>query len=247
MYPPLFFFTSQSVHCHFCFSLSAFSPSLLLRHDHHPCFPPLAVSFPPLWSDDYSYKRHLRLQITAVIQTPVLLQLCVVVLWGFLCLGCIAAPQVHSCLSHMMTPLWPSAALSLVIRWRESCSTIVPSLRSCGRRGSQPGSFIYSETAYSSTCIVLLCSNPLPFSCCLHAVCSWHFVFAMMWSLGRVTTQSKGKVPILRLMDWDWLIEIDMNPQVADRLETDSQTLFKGNLNTSNAHQLSAVFLPFFI
>ncbi|KAJ4928463.1 hypothetical protein JOQ06_016255, partial [Pogonophryne albipinna] len=29
-----------SVHCHFCFSVSTFSPSLLLRHDHHPCSPP---------------------------------------------------------------------------------------------------------------------------------------------------------------------------------------------------------------
>lgn len=201
MYPPLFFFTSQSVHCHFCFSVSTFSPSLLLRHDHHPCFPPLAVSFPPLWSDDYSYKRHLRLQITAVIQTPVLLQLCVV---GFMGLF---LPRLYRCSSspflsesHDDPTVTLSRALigdSLTGKHNSSKSALLWEAR-------QPASVIHSKTAYSSTCIVLLCSNPLPFSCCLHAVCSWHFVFAMMWSLGRVTTQSKGKVPILRLIDWDW-------------------------------------------
>lgn len=58
------------------------------------------VSFPPLWADDYSNKKHLRLQITTVIQTPALPQLSVVVVyWAvLLCLSCISPPQVRSCL-----------------------------------------------------------------------------------------------------------------------------------------------------
>lgn len=146
MYPPLFFFTSQSVHCHFCFSVSTFSPSLLLRHDHHPCFPPsLSASLRcdlmiTVTNGTFVYKLPLWSRHQCCCSCVLL------VLWGFFCLGCIAAPQVHSCLSHMMTPLWPSAALSLVIRWRES--TIVPSLRSCGRRGSQPVSFIARQLTH---------------------------------------------------------------------------------------------------
>lgn len=67
-----------------------------------------AVSFPPPWADDYSNKQHLSLQITAMIQTPLLLQLSVVVVYwaALLCLRCISPPHAsppsplhfHACL-----------------------------------------------------------------------------------------------------------------------------------------------------
>lgn len=105
------------------------SPSLLFLQlpDHHH-LPPCAFSFPRLWADDYSNKKHLRLQITTMIKTPVLLlQLSVVVYGAFVPEFYLSLSSPFLSVSHMMTPLWPSDVLSLVVWWpsRENPATIV--------------------------------------------------------------------------------------------------------------------------
>lgn len=185
MYPPLFF-SSQSVYCY----------SLLLLCQQSPFLPSLSPSSCSMIIISTLLLRcELMITVTNsifVYKLPLWFRhqcYCNCVLLWFVelfSLCWISAPQVHSCLSHMMTPQWPSAAFSLVVRWpsRESCTSTIVQVcalvvrkRWVGGGAARPASVIYiqyTETAYSSTCIVLLCSNPLPFSCCfLGQSCMW--------------------------------------------------------------------------
>lgn len=116
-----------------------FSPlplSTLLRSSAVSSFP-LPPSLPPpppwsslrssrlLWAGVYSNKKHLCLQMIPVIQTPDTAVACRSVYHSLLLYLSSSFPFL--CMSHMMTPPWPLAVLSLVVWWpsRESCATIV--------------------------------------------------------------------------------------------------------------------------
>ncbi len=104
---------------------------------------PLLSASPRPWADDYSNKKHLSLQITTVIQTPATAIVCCCGLssWAVVLPLYLSSSSPFLSMSHMMTPPWPSATLSLVA-WRpsrESCSTIVQSVLLCVDGGREVG------------------------------------------------------------------------------------------------------------
>lgn len=118
--------------------------------------PPWSSLHSLLWADDYSNKKYL--QITTVIQTPALQQLpglssCAIVPRLYL-----SSSFPFLSMSHMMTPPWPSAVLSLVVRWpsRESCITIVLLCINGGPEVGLPATVIC--ICWDSLLIYLYCS-----------------------------------------------------------------------------------------
>lgn len=221
MYPPISFPPpSQYTATLFCYSVSSFPlpPSLPSSSSSSsssmivaPLFP-CAVRLAPLWAEDYSNKKKAPLSTNyhgdSDTSATAIVRCCGLSSCAFVPQLCLSSSSPFLPMSHMMTPPWTSAALSLVVWWPSQAQlfkSVLLSVNGGWEVGQTATAFYILRLLTHLPVLFYLYSIPIPLpNCCLGHSYTWCatdicFCNDVMWACS--VTQS-CRVSTRKLLKW---------------------------------------------